>query len=185
MQVWWQESWLWLFLIFFLGRASGLIGSDEPVQEPQVQSAEPTQTPEEEGLVEGSGSCGQNRGGSQRDCKYPSAGNQIWTKKTQRRRKGRISSQNLQPGTKVEKFTTIEYYISKGSEEVTIPYLEDEEGMPYTGIQAQKELEELGFVVDVQKIYSDYDENGYILVNPGYTYYTEPAAGASRNPVIP
>ncbi len=55
--------------------------------------------------------------------------------------------------------------------------------MPYTGIQAQKELEDLGFVVDVQKIYSDYDENGYILVNPGYTYYTEPAAGTSRNQI--
>lgn len=165
-------------LIFFLGRASGLIGSDEPVQEPQVQSAEPTQTPEEEGLVEVPDLVGKTEAEAKEIVSTLQLGTKYMDEENSTQEKGRISSQNLQPGTKVEKFTTIEYYISKGSEEVTIPYLEDEEGMPYTGIQAQKELEELGFVVDVQKIYSDYDENGYILVNPGYTYYTEPAAGS-------
>ncbi|MFR7572752.1 MAG: PASTA domain-containing protein [Blautia faecis] len=40
-------------------------------------------------------------------------------------------------------------------------------------------LEDLGLQVNVQKEYSDTDDNGYALVDPGYVYNVEPAAGTT------
>lgn len=59
---------------------------------------------------------------------------------------GRISSQDLDPGTMVDQNTTIKYYISKGTQDVSIP---DVSGT--TGIDAQQQLEDLGLVVQVQE----------------------------------
>ena len=58
--------------------------------------------------------------------------------------------------------------------QVTIPDLDGR-----TGIDAQQTLEDLGLQVNVQKEYSDTDDNGYALVDPGYVYNVEPAAGTS------
>lgn len=43
--------------------------------------------------------------------------------------KGRISSQNIAAGTKVEQYTTLKYYISKGQQAVTMPDLSGETGV--------------------------------------------------------
>ena len=87
--------------------------------------------------------------------------------------KGRISSQDLDPGTMVDQNTTIKYYISKGTQDVSIP---DVSGT--TGIDAQQQLEDLGLVVQVQKVYSEADDTGsYPQVDPGYSMYTEPSSG--------
>ena len=88
--------------------------------------------------------------------------------------KGTISSQDIPKGSKVEQYTTIKYYISKGAQQITIP---DVDGQ--TGVDAQQTLEDLGLQVNVQKEYSDTDDNGYALVDPGYVYNVEPAAGTS------
>lgn len=55
----------------------------------------------------------------------------------------------------------LKYYISKGAQEVTIPDIDGK-----TGIEAQQLLEDLGLEVEIQKEYSDLDEDGYILVDP-------------------
>ena len=88
--------------------------------------------------------------------------------------KGRISSQNIAAGTKVEQYTTLKYYISKGPQAVTMPDLSGE-----TGVDAQQTLEDLGLTVNVQKAYSEDDGSGYPLVNPGYVDSYTPEAGSS------
>lgn len=88
--------------------------------------------------------------------------------------KGRISSQDIPAGTEVQEYSTLKYYISKGAQEVTIPDIDGK-----TGIEAQKLLEDLGLQVEIQKEYSDLDEEGYILVDPGYAYSVSPEPGAT------
>ena len=68
----------------------------------------------------------------------------------------------------------MKYWVSTGTAQVTIPDLDGR-----TGIDAQQTLEDLGLQVTVQKEYSDTDDNGYALVDPGYVYKVEPAAGTS------
>ena len=88
--------------------------------------------------------------------------------------KGRISSQDIPAGTKVEQYTTLKYYLSKGQQEVVMPDLSGE-----TGIDAQQTLEDLGLNVTVQKEYSEDDGTGYPMVNPGYVDSVTPTAGSS------
>lgn len=88
--------------------------------------------------------------------------------------KGRISSQDIPAGTEVQEYSTLKYYISKGAQEVTIPDIDGK-----TGIEAQQLLEDLGLQVEIQKEYSDLDEEGYILVDPGYAYSVSPEPGAT------
>lgn len=57
----------------------------------------------------------------------------------------------------------MKYWVSTGTAQVTIPDLDGR-----TGIDAQQTLEDLGLQVNVQKEYSDTDDNGYALVDPGY-----------------
>lgn len=68
----------------------------------------------------------------------------------------------------------MKYWVSTGTQQITIPDLDGR-----TGIDAQQTLEDLGLKVTVQKEYSDTDDNGYALVDPGYVYSVEPAAGTS------
>ena len=88
--------------------------------------------------------------------------------------KGKISRQETAAGTQVAEYTTVKYWVSTGTAQVTIPDLDGR-----TGIDAQQTLEDLGLKVTVQKEYSDTDDNGYALVDPGYVYSVEPAAGTS------
>lgn len=88
--------------------------------------------------------------------------------------KGRISSQDIEPGTMVQEYTTVKYYISKGAPEVTVPEVDGR-----TGIDAQQMLEDMGFTVNVQKEYSELDYDGNSLVEPGMAYYTMPEAGTT------
>ena len=88
--------------------------------------------------------------------------------------KGKISRQETAAGTQVEEYTTVKYWVSTGTQQVTIPDLDGR-----TGIDAQQTLEDLGLQVTVQKEYSDTDDNGYALVDPGYVYSVEPAAGTA------
>ena len=101
-------------------------------------------------------------------------GKQMMGEESSTQEKGRISSQNIAAGTKVEQYTTLKYYISKGQQAVTMPDLSGE-----TGVDAKQTLEDLGLKVNVQKAYSEDDGSGYPLVNPGYVDSYTPEAGSS------
>ena len=87
--------------------------------------------------------------------------------------KGRISSQDIEPGTEVEPYTTIKYYISTGSTDLTMPSVDG-----LTGKEAQDKLESLGYTVNLKKEYCETDSEGNAVVYPGYAYYTIPEEGA-------
>ena len=88
--------------------------------------------------------------------------------------KGTISSQDIPKGSKVEQYTTIKYYISKGAQKITIP---DVDGQ--TGVDAQQTLEDMGLTVEIQKEYSELNDDGTPVTDPGYAVSTTPAAGNS------
>ena len=101
-------------------------------------------------------------------------GKQMIGEENSTQEKGRISSQDIPAGTKVEQYTTIKYHISKGQQEITIPELSDQ-----TGVDAQQTLEDMGLTVTVQKEYSEADDSGWPLVEPGYVMSVSPEAGTS------
>lgn len=163
-----------VILIFYLGRASGLISSGDSGQQEPAPAEQQTQEPESDGLVEVPDLLGKTEEEAKELTATLHLGTKYMGEENSNQEKGRIASQNIAAGTRVEEYTTVEYYLSKGAQDVTIP---DTDG--YTGIEAQKMLEDLGLVVDVIKQYSELDENGYPYVEPGWVYYTTPEAGAA------
>ena len=101
-------------------------------------------------------------------------GKQMMGEENSTQEKGRISSQDIPAGTKVEQYTTLKYYISKGQQEITVP---DVSGQ--TGVDAQQTLEDLGLTVTVQKEYSEADDSGWPLTEPGYVMAVSPETGTS------
>ncbi len=163
---------LLIVLIIFIGRAAGLIGGDQE-QEQQV-SAQPTQAPEDDGLVEVPDLVGKTEEEAKQLATDRNLGTQLMGEEASTQAKGLISSQDIMAGTRVEAYSTLKYYISAGAQDVTVP---DVDGQ--TGIQAKQTLEDQGFNVVVQKEYSDTDDDGYPLVYPGYASYTTPEAGST------
>lgn len=157
-------------VIFFIGKAAGLIGKQEA---PQVQQ-QVVEEPEEDNLVEVPDLVGKTEDEAKALVEAVKLGKQLVGEEASDQEKGRISSQDIAPGTKVEAYTTLKYYISKGSQQVTVPSIDG-----YTAIEAQEMLEDLGLVVNIQKEYSELDWDGYPLVNPGYAYYTSPESGTT------
>lgn len=161
---------LLLVLIFFIGKAAGLIGGG---QEPQV-TAEPTKAPEDDGLVVVPDLRGKTEEEAKQLAKDSNLGTQLMGEEASDQEKGRISSQDIQPGTRVEAYSTLRYYISIGAQDVTLPSVDGS-----TGVEARRTLEEMGLNVAEQKEYSDLDDEGSPLVYPGYVYYTSPEAGTT------
>ena len=75
-------------------------------------------------------------------------------------------------GTKIAKNSTINYYISKGSESITVPDLSGQ-----YGAAAQETLENLGVNVQINKIYPDEDQAS--MADIGCVIESEPAAGST------
>ena len=163
---------LLVVLIFFIGKAAGLLGGTVE-KEPQKQEQQIEQK-EEDNLVEVPSLIGKTEAEASELTKTQNIGLQPIGEKTSDQEKGRICEQDIPAGTKVEPYTTVKYYISAGVQEVTVP---DTDGR--TGVEAQQILEDAGFTVNVEKVYSELDENGYCLVDPGYVYYTTPEAGTT------
>lgn len=157
-------------LIIFIGHASGLLGEKEPDTTQQTQ----VETDENEGMVQVPDLVGKTEEEAKSLTNEAHIGIQMMGEEASNQEKGRISSQDIPAGTMVQEYSTLKYYISKGSQDITIP---DTDGR--TGIEAQQLLEDMGLTVEVQKEYSDLDDNGYPLVDPGYAYYTMPEAGSS------
>lgn len=158
-------------LIVFIGRASGLIGGDK---EPEVQEQEQPKDDTDESLVEVPNLVGRTEEEARELTNDLHLGSQMVGEEASDQEKGRISSQDIEPGTKVQAYSTLKYYISKGAQEVTIPDVDSR-----TGIEAQQMLEDMGLKVEVQKEYSELDDDGYAFVDPGYAYYTVPEAGTT------
>ena len=161
---------LLVVLIVVIGKASGLIGGNKENQTQQTQQVQ--QTPEDDGLVTVPDLVGHTEKEARELLASSNIGMQSMGEEASTQEKGKISSQDPVGGTQVEPNSTIKYYVSKGAVDVTIPNVDG-----YTGIEAQAALENLGLNVEVQRIYSELDENGYPLVDPGYAYYTEPSSG--------
>ncbi|MDO4306411.1 MAG: Stk1 family PASTA domain-containing Ser/Thr kinase [Eubacteriales bacterium] len=162
-----------IVLIYVMGKASGLIGGSEEPQT-QQQQEQPVDEKEDDNMVEVPDLLGKTEEEAGELLNSLQLGARMNGEQASDQEKGLVCSQDIPAGSKVEIYTTVNYYISKGAQQVTVP---DTDGR--TGIEAQQILEDAGFHVTVQKEYSDLDENGYPLVDPGYTYYTSPEAGTT------
>ena len=159
--------------IFFIGKAAGIIGGETPTDSQQEQNTDTTGT-DEDGMVTVPNLVGKTEDEAAALLEEEKLGKQMMGEENSTQEKGRISSQDIPAGTKVEQYTTLKYYLSKGQQEVVMPDLSGE-----TGIDAQQTLEDLGLNVTVQKEYSEDDGTGYPMVNPGYVDSVTPTAGSS------
>ena len=159
-------------VIFFIGKAAGIIGGEE--QTGKQEAASEANVADDDGMVTVPALVGKTEEEAAALLEEEKLGKQMMGEENSTQEKGRISSQDIPAGTKVEQYTTLKYYISKGQQEVTIPDLSGE-----TGVDAQQTLEDLGLKVTIQKEYSEDDGSGYPLVNPGYVVSVTPSAGNS------
>ena len=122
---------LLIVLIYFVGKAAGLLGSSETTQ-PQQQVQDQG---EDDGLVEVPDLRGKTEAEAKELAAEKNLGTQMIGEEASDQEKGRISSQDIPAGTRVEAYSTLKYYISKGAEQITIPDLDGQ-----TGIDAQQAL---------------------------------------------
>ena len=159
-------------LILVIGKASGLIGGQ--TQNTKTEQTETAQSDSDDGMV----TVPDLRGKTEEEAKIITndmkLGIQPMGEESSDQAKGTISSQDIPEGSKVEPYTTIKYYISKGAQQVTIP---DMDGR--TGVDAQQTLEDMGLNVTVQKEYSEEDDDGNAMVELGYVDSISPEAGTS------
>ena len=159
-------------LILVIGKASGLIGGQ--TKNTKTEQTETAQSDSDDGMV----TVPDLRGKTEEEAKTITndmkLGIQPMGEEASDQAKGTISSQDIPEGSKVEPYTTIKYYISKGAQQVTIP---DMDGR--TGVDAQQTLEDMGLNVTVQKEYSEVDDDGNAMVELGYVDSISPEAGTS------
>ena len=158
--------------IFAIGKASGIIGSNgtENTQKTEQETA----SADQDGVVAVPNLVGKTEDEAAALLEEEKLGKQMIGEENSTQEKGRISSQDIPAGTKVEQYTTIKYHISKGQQEITIPELSGQ-----TGVDAQQTLEDMGLTVTVQKEYSEADDSGWPLVEPGYVMSVSPETGTS------
>lgn len=153
--------------VFLIVKNTGVF--DKTEDQGQVQQADN----KDEGMVEVPDLVGKTEEEAKALVEAVNLGRQMVGEEASDQEKGRISSQDIPAGTKVEAYTTLKYYISKGQEELTIP---DTDGQ--TAYAVQKNLEEMGLTVTVQKEYSEDDGTDYPVVEPGYVIAISPEAGS-------
>ena len=154
-------------VITFVVKTAGLLGKaneDKTQQEQQDDN---------DGMVEVPDLLGKTEAEAEELVKASNLGTQMMGEVASDQEKGRIARQDIPAGTKVEAYTTLKYYLSKGQEKLTIPSMENE-----TGYNAQQTLEGMGLTVNVQKEYSEDDGSGMPEVSPGYVISSSPASGS-------
>lgn len=159
-------------IILIAGKASGLIGDKNSDAQHNEQSE--AGKVDDDGMVTVPSLLGKTEDEAKALTNEMKLGIQPMGEEASTQEKGRISSQDIPEGSKVEQYTTIKYYVSKGTQQITIPDLDGQ-----TGVDAQRILEDMGVTVHVQKEYSELNDDGTPLVDPGYVYYTTPNTGAS------
>ena len=163
---------LMVVLIVVFGRAAGLFGTtgSSKTESSKTEQKEETSS----AMVTVPDLVGKTEDEAKNLANDAHLGVQMAGEESSNQEKGKISHQEAAAGTQVAEYTTVKYWVSTGTAQVTIPDLDGR-----TGIAAQQTLEDLGLQVTVQKEYSDTDDNGYALVDPGYVYSVNPAAGTS------
>lgn len=159
-------------IILVAGKASGLIGGNSETKT-KTETTDTAET-DDDGMVTVPNLLGKTEDEAKNITKDMKLGIQPMGEEASTQAKGTISSQDIPQGSKVEQYTTIKYYISKGAQQITVP---DVDGQ--TGVDAQQTLEDMGLNVTVQKEYSELNDDGTPIVDPGYAYSTTPDAGAS------
>ena len=160
-------------IILVAGKASGLIGSNSGNSSEKTEQSESSGV-DEDGMVTVPNLVGKTEDEAKTITNEIYLGVQAMGEEVSTQEKGKISSQDILVDSKVEPYTTIKYYISKGAQQITIPEVDGQ-----TGPDAQQTLEDMGLKVTVQKEYSDLNDDGTPMVDPGYADHTTPAAGAS------
>ena len=159
-------------VIIFVGQTSGLIGGSSDTQKENTENTADSE--EDDNMVEVPDLVGKTESEATELLEAVKLGKQMMGEENSTQQKGKISSQDIPQGTKVEKYTTVKYYISKGQQQITIPGVSGQ-----TGVDAQQTLEDLGLTVTVQKEYSEDDGSDNPLVNPGYVMSVSPEEGTS------
>ena len=158
--------------VFFIVKNTGVF--DKTEEPGQVQQADN----KDEGMVEVPDLVGKTEEEAKALVEAVNLCKQMVGEEASDQEKGRISSQDIPAGTKVEAYTTLKYYISKGQEELTIPEYDE----TVTAYAYQKSLEDMGLTVNVQKEYSadtdDTDGMEWPDVEPGYVIAVSPEAGS-------
>ena len=158
--------------VFFIVKNTGVF--DKTEEPGQVQQA----GNKDECMVEVPDMVGKTEEEAKALVEAVNLGKQMVGEEASDQEKGRISSQDIPAGTKVEAYTTLKYYISKGQEELTIPEYDE----TVTAYAYQKSLEDMGLTVNVQKEYSadtdDTDGMEWPDVEPGYVIAVSPEAGS-------
>ena len=161
-------------VILVVGKAAGLIGdSKDSSLDQQNQQAQVTQAADEDdGMVPVSDLIGKTEAEAQELCASVNIGMTYKGEEASTQEKGKISSQDPVQGTKVAKNSTVNYYLSKGSESVTLTDM-----FGQNGALAQETLESQGLTVQINKIYPDESQSS--MVDIGCVLDTEPAAGTT------
>ena len=156
-------------VIVVISRKSGLI-EDEKDPAPKTVVEEPT--PEASGAIIVPDLTGMTEAEALAAVSELGIGVQYVGEESSPEEQGRISSTEPPAGAEVEKNSTLRYYLSKGDRGLIVPAFTD-----VSAIQLQNQMEDAGLVVASVKEYSDSDEYGNALVEPGYVISLDPAPG--------
>ena len=157
-------------VIVVAGKATGLIGGGKANTEADQQEQTTQQDNTDDGLVPVPDLVGKTEAEAQELLASMNIGMSYKGEEASTQAKGNISSQDPVEGTRVEKNSTVNYYVSKGSEEITVPDL-----FGQNAAAAQETLESQGVNVQINKIYPDDTSS----VDIGCVLDTEPTAGTT------
>lgn len=157
-------------VIVVAGKATGLIGGGKANTEADQQEQTTQQDNTDDGLVPVPDLVGKTEAEAQELLASLNIGMSYKGEEASTQAKGNISSQDPVEGTRVEKNSTVNYYVSKGSEEITVPDL-----FGQNAAAAQETLESQGVNVQINKIYPDDTSS----VDIGCVLDTEPTAGTT------
>ncbi len=160
-------------VILVVGKAAGLIGGKAESSGQQEQQAQVTQAADaDDDMVSVPDLMGKTETEAQELCASVNIGMSYKGEEASTQEKGKISSQDPVVGTKVAKNSTVNYYLSKGSESITLTDM-----FGQNGASAQETLESQGLTVQINKIYPDESQSS--MVDIGCVLDTEPAAGTT------
>ena len=160
-------------VILVVGKAAGLIGGKAESSGQQEQQAQVTQAVDaDDDMVSVPDLRGKTETEAQELCASVNIGMSYKGEEASTQEKGKISSQDPVAGTKVAKNSTVNYYLSKGSESITLTDM-----FGQNGASAQETLESQGLTVQINKIYPDESQSS--MVDIGCVLDTEPAAGTT------
>ena len=107
-------------IILVAGKASGLIGSNSGNSSEKTEQSESSGV-DKDGMVTVPNLVGKTEDEAKTITNEINLGVQAMGEEVSTQEKGKISSQDIPVDSKVEPYTTIKYYISKGAQQITIP----------------------------------------------------------------